>query len=389
MNKLFSAVANIVGIGPAKSYPTQGVTARETLAQVRGGEAMPTPIQTSMRQAPRESDPFIEKFTNAPYFNERVWYSGRWIARPLPPTKELAQSILDELELSAAEKAELADIHSKFTALDNRIIEAGYMAASNLYHRQRADVQARLAAGEEITPGSVRSRDEIEKRCEVVRHAARQAQAQLSERVYQILRPWCERMKKYCRELTERQDAQDKKAARFGFAYKPSDNLRSLIWLSLSGYEAAISNHVEGFGSLRVSDDWFGASMGLNLPAVTPIVDPSVEQAALAKASKADAIARAQRRQEDEIAVTSRQHAAEVERLNKLNDSLREEIEANISKRNQHKAEAAATGFFASIGKFIPKDEPAASQLPIVENEPAKPTEKKDKENGNGNKTKN
>jgi len=356
---------------------------------MRNGGHMPTPIQSRTVVPQPDPDPFVAKFTAEPYFTNRVWFSGRWVAVPVAIPAKMAEWLLSEMGkrgtgLSTEDKRELVEIELKWRALEDRINENGFISAIGLFQKQRDAVRSELEMdpGKSILPNRVQSREELEKQSAAIRYECRRLQTKLSQQVYAIMNPFCERVRKLTRELVESQDKSERHSIRFDFGFKPSDTLKALIYLAVAGYAVPVSNYMPEWPTLRVDSDFFGAQL-FDLPRD----ERAIEAARQKLAAEQDAInsGRERQRQRNEAAreLSASEHKKAVEEISSKNDAIRAEIESNSLRVKNERAAAVSAGVLTALGKLIPASDRTESKV-----EPAKTeskTTKQEKENGNEN----
>jgi hypothetical protein len=292
-------------------------------------DATRTLIPTSDRGRPLffGDDSFAEKFSGPPYWPSLAFDGKHWLVSRAPFPAALAKVVLDKAGgFGESEAKPLIEIANKWQRLDAEIVKHSVSGVSQAFHAQNDGIREDLASGKTIEPCKVLDREAAYQRGCVVRQECRVLQAGLSVKVYAILEPFCQRLRKAARDMVQELDANERKAQTdFGFQFRPSERLTALIWFALEGWQWPIGNYIPNpsYPSLGVSADWFGIKL-FQMPDLDPnelkldnerMIDAAiVEHRKLIDAERLNEVLK--------LSPDQTAHKKEVAKINKLNAEL-------------------------------------------------------------------
>jgi hypothetical protein len=198
---------------------------------------------------PAKLDKWEKKYSSPPYFKSAFSRKNLgWTCDPLPHvTNKIFTMVFEKAQplFSAGDLQTLTKLKAQWDKIESKFAEVNFMAASSIYKARAREAGERFLAGE-LPQAS--GRQETQNNVVAIREHLHAEKRKISELVYSIVQPACERLKAAARELTEIWDGNERSTHEL-FAdensatpFKPSDALRAFIWIALDGADSPIRN---------------------------------------------------------------------------------------------------------------------------------------------------
>jgi hypothetical protein len=277
-------------------------------------------------------DDFEKKFSARPYFDGGTWRLHEFLTahRPQVPKKMVVLILKKSGNLfSEDDRASLKSLYDQQQAIHERMGELGFYAATKIWQQEQAELMPKIIAGEKVI---CRTKEQILSDITQQRRVLHDAMRPLSESVYQILAPACDRLKEVARQLTIEQEKDERgthdllDGGENHFA--PSQYLKTLAFVALVVCDRPILNFQ--FTRLLSAPNPDKPLIEMWFPSADAVPARVPQPAAL------HPIEQERRRQEAEAAAAAHRVAlaeknAMVERVQKAALGIQEQIAQNIS----------------------------------------------------------
>lgn len=291
---------------------------------------------------PSDLDKWEKKYSSPPYFKSAFSRKNLgWTVDPLPMiTNKIFTWVFEKAQplFSATDLQTLTELKSRWDKIDAKLAEANFMAAGQIYKEQAKAAGDRFIAGE--LPAAA-GRQETQNNIVAIREHLHGEKRKLSQAVFDIIQPACEKLKAAAREQVEIWDKNERDTHELfsddssSIPFKPSDALRAFIWLALDGADVPIRNF-KLCGFMTPPDP-------KNLKSLwwTPrVISRPVENPQLLEAQKAAESRRALERRAQEVDMTERKK--QVEDHNLWIEQTKQQAAKNMADAQSREALAAA-----------------------------------------------